>query len=94
MPVVWAALAILCVICLLNLLPTVAVIRRLRERTELINRRSGQSSGQAEITLPAGTRVGGFRVVTGDDRVVTLGDLRQGAPEELGADLLSGSAVL
>ncbi len=78
MPVVWAALAILCVICLLNLVLTVAVIRRLREHTELINRRSGQSSGQDEITLPAGARVGDFRVVTGDDRVVTRADLRQG----------------
>ncbi|MEU8247917.1 redoxin domain-containing protein [Nonomuraea sp. NPDC048916] len=37
-----------------------------------------QSSEQEEITLPAGARVGDFRVVTGDNRVVTRDDLRQG----------------
>ncbi|MEV0591391.1 redoxin domain-containing protein [Nonomuraea cavernae] len=78
MSIFWAALAIVGAICLLNLLLTVAVIRRLREHTELINRGGAQSSAQGEITLPAGSQVGDFRVVTGDDRVVTRDDLRQG----------------
>ncbi|SDH79135.1 TlpA family protein disulfide reductase [Nonomuraea jiangxiensis] len=78
MPVLWAALAIVGAICLLNLLLTIAVIRRLREHTELINRGNAQASGQGEITLPAGARVGDFRVVTGDNREVTRDDLREG----------------
>ncbi|QYC38775.1 AhpC/TSA family protein [Nonomuraea coxensis DSM 45129] len=78
MPVVWAALAIVCAISLLNLVLTVAVIRRLREHTELINQGRAQSPAQGEVTLPAGTRVGEFRAVTGDDRTVTRDDLRQG----------------
>lgn len=78
MPVVWAAIAIVGVICVLNLLLTVAVVRRLREHTELINRGSVPSSGPAEITRAAGTRAGEFRVVTDDDRVLTRDDLRSG----------------
>jgi len=78
MSVLWAALAIVCAICLLNLVLTVAVIRRLKEHTELINQGSLRSSAPDEITLPAGSQVGDFRAVTGDDRVVTRDDLREG----------------
>ncbi|MEV4835869.1 redoxin domain-containing protein [Nonomuraea sp. NPDC049486] len=78
MSVLWAALAIVFIICLLNLVLTVAVIRRLREHTELINRGGGHPPGQEEITLPAGARVGEFSAVTGDDRTVTRDDLRPG----------------
>ncbi|SDL47178.1 Peroxiredoxin [Nonomuraea maritima] len=78
MSVLWVALAVVFVICLLNLMLTLAVIRRLREHTELINRGRVQPPGQGEITLPAGSQVGDFRVVTGDNREVTRDDLRDG----------------
>ncbi|MDA0632226.1 hypothetical protein ACQEUU_00555 [Nonomuraea sp. CA-218870] len=78
MSVLWAALAIVFVICLLNLVLTIAVIRRLREHTELLNRGGGQHPGQEEITLPAGSRVGEFSAVTVDDRTLTREDLRPG----------------
>ncbi|WP_223190563.1 redoxin domain-containing protein [Nonomuraea terrae] len=57
---------------------TLAVIRRLRQHTELINRGGARPSAQGEITLPAGARVGDFRVVTVDNREVTRDDLREG----------------
>lgn len=74
----WVVLAIVGAVTLLNLLLTVAVIRRLRQHTELLNRRGAHPPGQDEITLPAGARVGEFRAVTGDDRTVTRDDLRPG----------------
>ncbi|MEU7655083.1 hypothetical protein AB0C42_19035 [Micromonospora taraxaci] len=78
MSVTWAAIAIVGIIGLLNLLLTVAVIRRLREHTELINRTGQQFSEQHDITRQSGAQVDDFRVATLDDRLLTRDDLRDG----------------
>lgn len=78
MSVTWAAIAIVGVIGLLNLLLTMAVIRRLREHTDLISRSGQQFPEQGDITRQAGARVDDFRVTTVDDRPVTRDGLRDG----------------
>ncbi|SCF01451.1 redoxin domain-containing protein [Micromonospora chokoriensis] len=78
MSVTWAAIAIVGIICLLNLLLTVAVIRRLREHTELINRTGQQFPEQQDLTRQPGAQVDEFRVTTVDDRALTRDDLRDG----------------
>lgn len=61
MPIVIAALVLVGGLCLLDLLLTFGVIRRLREQTEMLARRS---SGQQAPGLSAGQAPGPFSAVT------------------------------
>jgi thiol-disulfide isomerase/thioredoxin len=74
MTVLTVAVVLVTGLCLLNLLLTVAVIRRLKEHTELIG---GMSGGHAfpDAMLPAGERIGDYSAETLDGTVLTRDDL-------------------
>lgn len=74
MTVLTVAVVLVTGLCLLNLLLTVAVIRRLREHTELIGTMGG---GQAfpDSMLAAGERIGDYSTETLDGTVLTRDDL-------------------
>lgn len=76
MPYLVAALVIVGVLCVINLLLTVATIRRLREHTELLSRKA-KAAASVGVAAP-GSSVGPFTVATVEGRVVTTDDLAPG----------------
>ncbi|KOX16313.1 redoxin family protein [Nocardiopsis sp. NRRL B-16309] len=70
MTVLTVAVVLLTGLCLLNLLLTVAVIRRLREHTALIGD-AGGAEAFPDAMLPAGARVGDYSAEAVDGTVLT-----------------------
>jgi len=74
MTVLTVAVVLVTGLCLLNLLLTVAVIRRLREHTELIGNMGG-AQDFPDSMLPVGERIGDYSAETLDGAVLTRDDL-------------------
>ncbi|MFE3456598.1 TlpA family protein disulfide reductase [Nocardiopsis aegyptia] len=75
MTVLTVAVVLVTGLCLLNLLLTVAVIRRLKEHTALIGGGVGGPDAFPDSMLPAGARIGTYSAETLDGTVLTRDDL-------------------